>query len=1002
MPSPEEHFAEFCRCSDPVALAAVFDALAPKLLLVAAHVAPDGAEPEDLVQGTFLDAIEKAGRWDSARPLMPWLIGMLVNRARLERRQLARKVDADRLARSPDPGPEESTAAAEVVATVTGAVAAMPRHYVQVLTLRLVHGLTPTQIAQSLACPVATVKTRLQRGMEMLRQTLPAGLAASVAGLFGSELLGAGPGLRHVREVVLAKVPVATSVAVGAAKAGIVGGSIVMKKLVVAAISGACVLALWFCLPAAESAVPPSLRQDGEAQQARAVEDSPVAPAARPVASPASRRRAVLPVERTAHGGMALEFVWAHDASPARNYRVSASCAGEVDPRFVTHTDAQGRLAIANLKPGTYFLSGHELWHQVTIEAGAEAAERIVVPAALRIHGVVVDSGGRGVAGANVCAQYFPDCQDHSPRIVAVSGEDGTFEGAADCGGYMWAACAGYQPSVCESRPRQGELQLRFVLGETGCRLRGTVRDELRRPVAGAVLTIISRQDAKRCPAPIVLQADAAGQFVSRELAVGDHLLVAQADGFAAAAVAFTCTADEETQLEVVLHKGASIVGTVRDAAGKAAMAQMELRPAWAGGQEVWVEALRPLYLSCLMKATTAADGSYRIDHVPSGSVLLRANPHGGNLPVRETLELQDGVQHTCDFVVRDGAEIVGRLVAVDGRALPDWRVQVDPVGGGVAAQIITAADGRFRAKGLDAAEYNVSASPAGPAGRLSWARAERVRPGAAELLLRVLHRPANGARVVGRVVGRDGQPPAAASLWLTAAGQSRVHVQELELDVAGVFEVGPLPPARYRVSLRMGQEGGVDLGSVALLEDATHDFGTVRSPSRGSLEIRLHTAEGRTVEPTEMRVWDRAGNRDASFARSQDGGWCSRALPAGTYDLWAWGKDFEPLKQRVVVVPDVATPTNLVVKAATPVQLVFTCQQPFAAEVTLTVRSEAGKVMTSRRIALEEGEAEFRCGLPHGRYLFEAAAARGGVTARGSFQVADSALRRVAVSLMR
>ena len=181
MQDPEQHFERFRRCGDAAALAAVFDAVAPELLLVAAHVAPTGVEPEDLLQATFVDAIEQAGRWDATRRLMPWLIGVLVQHARVERRKLARRVDEARLVEREVEDPAVAAETADIGRRVAAAVASMPVLYRQVLTLRLVHGLTPTQVAAALGCPVATVKTRLQRGMDLLRGALPAGLATSVA-----------------------------------------------------------------------------------------------------------------------------------------------------------------------------------------------------------------------------------------------------------------------------------------------------------------------------------------------------------------------------------------------------------------------------------------------------------------------------------------------------------------------------------------------------------------------------------------------------------------------------------------------------------------------------------------------------------------------------------------------------------------------------------------------------------------------------------------------------
>jgi DNA-directed RNA polymerase specialized sigma24 family protein len=87
---PERCFAEFQRTGSPRALAAVFDLVGSDLLLLAGHLARDTAIAEDLVQETFLKAIEHAGQFDRARPLMPWLVKIFVNQARMERRRRSR------------------------------------------------------------------------------------------------------------------------------------------------------------------------------------------------------------------------------------------------------------------------------------------------------------------------------------------------------------------------------------------------------------------------------------------------------------------------------------------------------------------------------------------------------------------------------------------------------------------------------------------------------------------------------------------------------------------------------------------------------------------------------------------------------------------------------------------------------------------------------------------------------------------------------------------------
>ena len=67
---------------DAKALAKVFDALAPDLLRVATHLAPSAAEAEDLVQTTFLLAMERRTSFDSRGPVGAWIHGILWREAR--------------------------------------------------------------------------------------------------------------------------------------------------------------------------------------------------------------------------------------------------------------------------------------------------------------------------------------------------------------------------------------------------------------------------------------------------------------------------------------------------------------------------------------------------------------------------------------------------------------------------------------------------------------------------------------------------------------------------------------------------------------------------------------------------------------------------------------------------------------------------------------------------------------------------------------------------------
>ncbi len=80
----EHLFLQFRRFGDPDGLAGVFDHCAPRLLRMALHLGRDPGDAEDLVQATFLTAIEKAATYDASRPLLPWLTGILIRHAQMD------------------------------------------------------------------------------------------------------------------------------------------------------------------------------------------------------------------------------------------------------------------------------------------------------------------------------------------------------------------------------------------------------------------------------------------------------------------------------------------------------------------------------------------------------------------------------------------------------------------------------------------------------------------------------------------------------------------------------------------------------------------------------------------------------------------------------------------------------------------------------------------------------------------------------------------------------
>ncbi len=296
VPTVEQDFARWRARCDPRALERVFDALAPELLVIAHHVA--GAQPaEDLVQATFLAAIQHGDRWDAARPLLPWLIGILVRHALRERERLHRRPDPRRLPVRSTPDPAEVAEAEELAAAVDDALRQLPKTYRQTLALRLVHGLTPTEIAHALGEPIATVKSRLARGRELLRRALPAGVHAP-----GAAFLTGMP-LEQVRAEILnaaARHASFTAATTTAAVAPSIGIAIMTPKLMLSAtaglaLTGALALAWW--VPHARL---PDPETPAQSQTPATVVAPPGAPDTPAAAASADPRVALAPATSTA------------------------------------------------------------------------------------------------------------------------------------------------------------------------------------------------------------------------------------------------------------------------------------------------------------------------------------------------------------------------------------------------------------------------------------------------------------------------------------------------------------------------------------------------------------------------------------------------------------------------------------------------------------------------------------------------------------------------------
>ncbi len=127
---------------------------------------------EEAVQVAMVKAWRSASTYDPSRPLAPWLFTIVrrcaIDIGRQEQRHRMRQHDDGRM-ESPADDRVESAAAVWVVREALGALTAKEH---TVIRLAYYEGLTHGEIADRLAIPIGTVKSRWASGMQRLRHEL--------------------------------------------------------------------------------------------------------------------------------------------------------------------------------------------------------------------------------------------------------------------------------------------------------------------------------------------------------------------------------------------------------------------------------------------------------------------------------------------------------------------------------------------------------------------------------------------------------------------------------------------------------------------------------------------------------------------------------------------------------------------------------------------------------------------------------------------------------------
>ncbi|HVL11998.1 MAG TPA: RNA polymerase sigma factor [Gemmata sp.] len=165
-----------CLSGEPAACRELVSRFQSDVFAVCQRLLAHAHDAEDVTQEVFLRVFRSLTRWDSARPLRPWVLGIAVNRCRTwVVRRAGRPEPADYLHETPDHRPADDSG--ELRAEIRAAVDDLREDYREVFVLFHEQGQSYEEIAAAVGRPVGTVKTWLHRArLELLDRLRDRGL----------------------------------------------------------------------------------------------------------------------------------------------------------------------------------------------------------------------------------------------------------------------------------------------------------------------------------------------------------------------------------------------------------------------------------------------------------------------------------------------------------------------------------------------------------------------------------------------------------------------------------------------------------------------------------------------------------------------------------------------------------------------------------------------------------------------------------------------------------
>jgi RNA polymerase sigma-70 factor (ECF subfamily) len=182
METQEAQIARGLSRRDPDTIEALIDQYRHRLMRYLLHMLGNRVVAEDMFQETWVRVLEKGSLYDGRTPFAAWLLSIARNLT-IDYMRKRQRAGLEPMNDDPEegpvfeavastPSPYEVAAAHEEAATIAEALGRVPPAFREVLVLRFQEQMKLEEIATLTGVPLATVKSRLYRGVAALRPAL--------------------------------------------------------------------------------------------------------------------------------------------------------------------------------------------------------------------------------------------------------------------------------------------------------------------------------------------------------------------------------------------------------------------------------------------------------------------------------------------------------------------------------------------------------------------------------------------------------------------------------------------------------------------------------------------------------------------------------------------------------------------------------------------------------------------------------------------------------------